>query len=246
MINYRLKIDFKDSKMLASDICFVSGDIKSSTLYFEFYDNGKRVDISGYTLSVRAKRSDGVVIASLGKIESNIAVFTPENNFYAVPGELYMEIALSDSSGKYATTKIIVAEVLEGLGEAVIDGSDNSNVYVALLNEAVLAKDTAVAAAEVAKSVHPKIIDNEWWVYDSDKATLVSTGIKAEGQQGIQGEKGEQGIQGERGIQGEQGIPGYTPQRGVDYWSEDDVREIRNYIDDVFNSSIADTLEGEY
>ena len=148
MINYRLKIDFCDSKTLASDICFVSGDVKSSVLHFEFYNDGKRVDISGYTLSVRARRSDGVVIASAGKIENNTAIFTPESNFYAVPGELYMEIALSDSSGKYATTKIITAEVIEGLGEAAINGLDNLNVYVKLLNEAVVAKDAAIAAAQ--------------------------------------------------------------------------------------------------
>lgn len=136
MINYRLKINFQDAKTLTSDICFVSGDINSNTLIFEFYDEGKRVDISNYTLSVRAKRSDGVVIASAGTIKDNTAIFTPENNFYAVPGELYMEIALSDSVGRYATTKIIVASVVQGLGEAAVDGADNLSVYVTLLNEA--------------------------------------------------------------------------------------------------------------
>lgn len=145
MINYRLKIDFSDSKVYTSDICFVSGDVKSSTLYFEFYDEGKRIDISGFTLSVRAKRSDGVVVASAGKIENNTAVFTPESNLYAVPGEVYMEIALSDVSGKYATTKVIIAEVIEGLGEAAIEGSDNLNVYVTLINEAIKAKEEILA-----------------------------------------------------------------------------------------------------
>jgi len=152
MINYRLKIDFSDSKTLASDICFVSGDIKSSTLYFEFFNAGKRVDISGYTLTVRAKRSDGVVVASSGKIENNTAIFTPESNIYTVPGEVYMEIALSDATGKYATTKVIIAEVIEGLGEAAIEGVDNLNVYVTLLNEAVAAKDEAKSAADIAVS----------------------------------------------------------------------------------------------
>ena len=42
----------------------------------------------------------------------------------------------------------------------------------------------------------------------------------------LKGEQGEQGIQGEQGEQGEQGIPGqdgYTPQRGVDYFTTEDI-----------------------
>lgn len=229
MINYRLKIDFLDSKTLASDICFVSGDVKSSTLYFEFYNDGQRVDISGYELSVRAKRSDGVVVASSGKIKDNTAVFAPESNMYCVPGELYMEIALTNATGKYATTKIITAEVIEGLGEAAIEAVDNLNVYVKLISDAISAKEEAKAAAEVAKNVHPEIRDGIWWVYDADKATMVSSGIKAEGSQGVKGEKGDQGI------------PGYTPQREVDYWTLEDKNSINKYVDDALEE-ISDTL----
>ena len=229
MINYRLKIDFLDSKTLASDICFVSGDVKSSTLYFEFYNAGKRVDISGYTLSVRAKRSDGVVVASSGKIKENTAVFTPESNMYCVPGELYMEIALTDATGKYTTTKIITAEVIEGLGEAAIEAVDNLNVYVKLVSDAISAKEEAKAFAEVAKTVHPEIRDGIWWVYDPMKGVLVSSGIKAEGPQGIKGEKGDQGI------------PGYTPQREIDYWTVEDKNRINKYVDDALEE-ISDTL----
>ena len=219
MINYRFKIDFCDAKILSSDICFVSGDVKSATLNFEFYNEGKRIDISDYTLSVRAKRSDGVVIASGGKIKDNTAVFTPESNIYAMPGELYVEIALCDASGRYATTKVITFEVIEGLGEAATEGADNLNVYVSLLKDAISAKESAEASAEIVKSVHPKIIDGVWWVYDADKGTLASTGINAEG---------------------------YTPKLGIDYWTENDKAEIFSYVDEKFNSDIKEALEGDY
>ena len=43
------------------------------------------------------------------------------------------------------------------------------------------------------------------------------------GEAGDKGEKGEQGIQGERG---ENGADGYTPVKGVDYWTEADKEEI--------------------
>lgn len=44
---------------------------------------------------------------------------------------------------------------------------------------------------------------------------------------GATGSQGEQGIQ---GIQGETGPSGYTPARGTDYWTDDDMSEIQNYI----------------
>lgn len=44
---------------------------------------------------------------------------------------------------------------------------------------------------------------------------------------GATGVQGEQGIQ---GIQGETGPSGYTPIRGTDYWTEEDISEIQSYI----------------
>lgn len=174
MINYRLKINFQDAKVLTSDICFVSGDVNSSKLIFEFYDEGKRVDISNYTLSVRAKRSDGVVVASAGFIENNTAIFAPENNIYAVPGDLYMEIALSDASGKYATTKIIIASVVQGLGEAAIEGADNLSVYVTLLNQVQSKLDQANKLIEESIPVKGE----DYWT-DEDKAGIVADVLAA-------------------------------------------------------------------
>jgi hypothetical protein len=33
-----------------------------------------------------------------------------------------------------------------------------------------------------------------------------------------------------RGEKGNKGDPGKTPEKGVDYWTEDDKQEIQNYI----------------
>lgn len=40
------------------------------------------------------------------------------------------------------------------------------------------------------------------------------------------------GDKGDKGDKGETGEPGYTPQRGVDYWTESDIAEIEAYIDE--------------
>lgn len=69
------------------------------------------------------------------------------------------------------------------------------------------------------------------------------------GPQGIQGVQGEQGIQGEQGVQGEQGLPGndgYTPVRGTDYWTVEDIATINSYIDTQISEKITDAIGGEY
>lgn len=72
--------------------------------------------------------------------------------------------------------------------------------------------------------------------FDSETKKLtigVPEGLKGDkGDQGIQGEQGIQGIQGPVGPQGVQGDPGYTPQRGVDYWTAADQAGMRQDIAD--------------
>lgn len=54
-----------------------------------------------------------------------------------------------------------------------------------------------------------------------------------QGPQGDPGPQGEKGDQGAQGIQGEKGENGYTPQRGIDYWTAEDVEMI---VADTINS----------
>lgn len=70
-----------------------------------------------------------------------------------------------------------------------------------------------------------------------DGTRLSDTEMGAPGPQGPEGERGPQGEvgpQGPQGPQGEQGVPGYTPQRGVDYFTEEDKYAIKSYIDSLF------------
>ena len=43
-------------------------------------------------------------------------------------------------------------------------------------------------------------------------------------------------------LKGDPGEPGYTPQKGVDYWTTDDIEEIQSYID----AQIGGVLSGSY
>lgn len=55
------------------------------------------------------------------------------------------------------------------------------------------------------------------------------------GEQGIQGEKGDKGEQGEQGRQGEKGDKGDTPQKGTDYFTPEEIQEIKSNILDQVN-----------
>lgn len=205
MINYKLKINFQDERILSSDITFVSGDISAYKLIFDFYDNGKKVDASKYTLTVKVKRSDGVKIASAGTIEDGQAVFVPESNIYAVPGDLYLEIALCDATGKYITTKIIIATVIEGLGETDVKGTEVPSVYVTLLSKLQ---------------------------YQIDQANqLVNESIPV---------KGEDYFDGKDGIDGKDG---YTPVKGVDYFTEEEMEELEQKIVDALPEPVGQKIK---
>ena len=64
----------------------------------------------------------------------------------------------------------------------------------------------------------PKIINGTWHIWDSKVKDYVDTGLTAKGDKGDQGEKGDDG---------------YSPQRGTDYWTEEDKEEIRNDLGEI-------------
>lgn len=62
----------------------------------------------------------------------------------------------------------------------------------------------------------PYIGENgNWYEWDAEKAAFFDTGKRAEGDKG------------------DPGKDGYTPRRGVDYWTEADKAEIKAYVDEA-------------
>lgn len=57
------------------------------------------------------------------------------------------------------------------------------------------------------------------------------------GDKGDKGDTGAQGIQGIQGVQGEPGVDGYTPVKGVDYFTEEDIAEVRAGMQEAITSS---------
>ena len=67
-------------------------------------------------------------------------------------------------------------------------------------------------------------------------------GTEAEWLESLNGEPGKDGEPGQPGVDGTPGADGYTPVRGTDYWTSDDIAEIQSYID----NQIGGALNGSY
>lgn len=69
---------------------------------------------------------------------------------------------------------------------------------------------------------HIDEITKHWFIGETD------TGVLAEGVNGVDGKDGTNGVD---GTNGQDGADGYTPVRGTDYWTEQDIQTIKDYID---------------
>ena len=98
-----------------------------------------------------------------------------------------------------------ITDVDANLGE----GTEAPEPYKAWVDEVFEAADKVEDA-----TVHPPIIgkNNTWLVWNFENSAYEDTEILVEGQ------KGEDG---------------YTPEKGIDYWTEEDKAEIKSYVDDA-------------
>lgn len=74
---------------------------------------------------------------------------------------------------------------------------------------------------------------------DGTFTLLLSDGSETSAVQTIKGEKGDKG---NTGGKGDPGADGYTPVKGTDYWTSEDISEIQSYID----TQIGGALNGSY
>ena len=99
-------------------------------------------------------------------------------------------------------------------------------------------KQTVTAVIEqTGKS--PYVGENgNWFQYNDEQSLFVDTGVKAQGEQGIQG------IQGEPGKDGLNGQDGYTPVKGEDYFTEEDINSLDLATNASVKKAISDAIGG--
>lgn len=148
-----------------------------------------------------------------------------------------------DSSSSATQSK----ESAEDANQAKLDAENAKSAAESIRDE--------VAAATV-RQPYPNPDTDTWWVWDIDNSSYIDTGISSKGTPGSDGEDGTDGVgiqdivytgedeQGGRvykilmtdsteysitapkGRDGEDGQDGHTPEKGIDYYTEDDKAEL--------------------
>lgn len=200
----------------------------------KYDENGRISDINqdclmfeqeNESLSVNAYISTNKKVRAYIKAQNNNSMVTDEiypieevycltiGNEYMVKGTLYIGFEIYDDDG-YIERLEPAKLYIDGFVSLGSNGKDN--VYVVSIS---IGDVTTLSPDKVATVTN----------VGTKKDMILNFGIPRgpQGTQGIQGPKGDkgevgpQGAQGIQGVRGEKGEPGYTPVKGVDYFSFD-------------------------
>ena len=173
MIEYNVKIDLQAERVQSKNIIFTAGDSRGYRLHFSFYSYGTRLDVSGYTLVVKAKRKDGHIITDAGVTEGTEAYYDVADNMYSVSGDTELEVALVGRDQSVVTTCVLRCFTRPGFGEGDITPGSTSPFLATLAEKAMQAADSAAAAAEAARSVTAETVP-----YDAASSKLTATNVQ--------------------------------------------------------------------
>ena len=173
MIEYNVKIDLQAERVQSKNIIFTAGDSRGYRLNFSFYSYGTRLDVSGYTLVVKAKRKDGHIITDAGVTEGTEAYYDVADNMYSVSGDTELEVALVGRDQSVVTTCVLRCFTRPGFGEGDITPGSTSPFLATLAEKAMQAADSAAAAAEAARSVTAETVP-----YDAASSKLTATTVQ--------------------------------------------------------------------
>ena len=116
---------------------------------------------------------------------------------------------------------------------------------IAMLNEIEtggIPDDKIAAAVQAYLEAHPVETLTEQDVQRIVTEYVAAHKEELKGDKGDKGDTGAPGADGKDGADGAAGADGYTPVRGTDYWTAQDVAEIQSYID----NQIGGALNGSY
>lgn len=140
---------------------------------------------------------------------------------YMAKGTLYIGYELYDDTGyieRLEPLKIYIDSFVS------LDGSNSDNVYVVTITVG------NVETVPFEESASVENIGTKKDMILNFKIPRGETGLKGDkgdkGNKGDKGDKGEQGIQGIQGVKGDKGNDGYTPIKGVDYFTDEDIKSL--------------------
>lgn len=153
----------------------VAGENAFRTITFDASTWG--ADFPDATYTVVYKRSDGYIYPVLVNAAADAIVWSPTDTDTAVSGNGQIEVRLLDGEtiGKTIVMQTFVAPSLSG------DESEPSTPAPDWVNDVAADADRA----EAAVSHYPKIVNGVWFVWDATQSEFVSTGISAQGEDGV-------------------------------------------------------------
>lgn len=200
------------------------------------YDYGQKLKIKGINLPfifqahISNQKQNGTAKKVIGE---NNEISIPDE--YLISGQdIYIFIVLHQAVDDGETRYLIKIPVIK---RSKSSDQQPTPVQQDVIEKAISTLNNAIIATEQNVKHYPKIIDNYWYVYDAQSQEYVNTNIYAYGIQGQQGQSAYQ-VAVKNGYQGTEeewlsflhGENGYTPIRGIDYWTEEDQNEINTYI----------------
>lgn len=200
------------------------------------------IDASGWvdedaTYRIIYSRPDGITYPIPVSRSGEIFSWTPEAYDVEIVGYGKLEVRayIDDIIGKSAVFKVKIEESIQT--DETQAGTVRPDWIDDIIDKVVINKieQTVTSSEDGGVNVLTVTLTDgdvrTFEVRNGNQGSKGDTGEKGDkGDTGDIGPQGPQGYQGEKGDTGEKGADGYTPQRGVDYWTEDDKGEIVNAV----------------
>lgn len=187
------------------------------------YDHLSRVLLvrgtpQGYDWEMRVRKGDWYEVIPLSPMEGDVGCVLTEKHL-ALWGWYSLQLV-----GTLRTDGVTV---------------QHSNVISVFVAESLTDGDWPASPSEFIRleanvremNCHPPIPGENglWMVWELDSHSYKESAFPLP--KGLDGVNGKDGTDGRNGTDGKDGVDGKTPIRGVDYWTEDDVSAMREYID---------------
>ena len=132
-------------------------DVQSSGLSFSVYDGSAKMSLTGLSVGLHGKKSDGTIFEySAASVSSDSAIFGITDQMTAVSGKVECELRLTDSSGNDRGTANFIIDVekspIDGGVESISDLPEIIQNVTDAKSAAASAASSASAAANSATS----------------------------------------------------------------------------------------------
>ena len=165
-----------------------------------------------------------------------------ENDKCLVPWEVIKPGALSVSvfAGDLITTNACITSIKDsGYTDGTKPSDPTPTIYEQIMKKLDEIQTGTVDPDEIAKAVEKYLQEHPVETLTEEDVQRIVSKYVTEHKYELKGDKGDTGAP---GADGAAGADGYTPVRGTDYWTADDIAEIQSYID----SQIGGALNGSY